>query len=81
MSHYSTLLKRKADAKVITPTPAHLCAFSETDPYYFIVKEKGKIIAEGSLTKIKLSLDESYLRKKIKNVCRKQDNMTTTIEY
>ena len=85
MSHYSALLKQKAEAKAktkaIAPTFSYLCDFSETDPYYFIVKENGKIIAEGSLTRIKLSLDESYLRKKIKNIRRKQDNMIATIEY
>jgi len=86
MSHYSALLKQKTEATVTQPVkppkdPTCLCDFSETDPYYFIVKEKGKIITEGSLMKIKLNLDESYLKKRIKAVHRKKDNMTAIIEY
>lgn len=86
MSYYSELLKRKREMAV-TPSPKpskepnHLCDFQETDPYHFVVKEKGKTIAEGSLIRLKILLDESYLRKKIKAVRRNKETMTAVLEY
>ena len=86
MSYYSELMKRKREAAVAQPVkppkdPTQLCDFSETDAYHFVVKEKGKTLAEGSLTRIKLTLDESYLRKKIKAVHRNKETMITILEY
>lgn len=86
MSYYAELQKRKNAAlsqPVVKPPkdPTHLCDFSETDPYRFTVREKGKMIAEGSLIKIKMILDESYLKKKIKAVRRNKENMTVILEY
>ncbi len=86
MSYYAELQKRKNAAfsqPVVKPPkdPTHLCDFSETDPYRFTVREKGKTIAEGSLIKIKMVLDESYLKKKIKAVRRNKENMTVILEY
>ena len=84
--YYAELQKRKNAAlsqPVVKPPkdPTHLCDFSETDPYRFTVREKGKTIAEGSLIKIKMVLDESYLKKKIKAVRRNKENMTAVLEY
>jgi len=86
MSYYSELMKRKRETAIAKPVkppkdPTHLCDFSETDPYHFVVKEKGKTLVEGSLTRIKLALDESYLRKKIKAVRRNKETMTAILEY
>lgn len=86
MSYYSELMKRKREVAVTQPVkppkdPTHLCDFSETDTYHFVVKEKGKTLAEGSLTQIKLALDESYLRKKIKAVHRNKETMIAILEY
>lgn len=86
MSYYAELQKRKNAAlsqPIVKPPkdPTHLCDFSETDPYRFTVREKGKMIAEGSLIKIKMILDESYLKKKIKAVRRNKENMTVILEY
>lgn len=58
-----------------------LCDFDETDPYYFVVKENGKVLAEGELFSVKLKLDESYLYKKVKSFSRDRSIMVTTLEY
>jgi hypothetical protein len=89
MSHYSTLLKQKAEAKAKATIsasanplpPIYLGDLSETDPYYFIVKEGGKIIAEGNLIRIKLQLDEVYLKRQILSIVRNRETMTAVLNY
>ena len=54
--------------------------FDETDPYYFLIRENGKILAEGSLLKVKLKLDESYIYKKIKFISRDRATMIATVD-
>ncbi len=58
-----------------------LADFDETDPHYFVVKEKDTILAEGELFMVKLKLDESYLYRPIKRVTRDRTTMLTTLEY
>lgn len=87
MSHYSALLKRKTEAKTAISAsanplpPLYLGDLSETDPYYFIVKEGGKIIAEGDLIRIKLRLDEAYLKRRILSIVRNRETMTAVLNY
>lgn len=90
MSYYSELLKKKREGSMTdsilnsvesSKEPMHLCDFPETDAYRFIVKEKGKIIADGSLMKAKMILPESYLQKKIRSVVRNKDTMTVILDY
>lgn len=64
-----------------SPNTARLCDFDETDPFYFVVKENDKILAEGELPHVKLKLDEEYLYKKIKKCTKDRVTMVTTIEY
>lgn len=58
-----------------------LADFDETDPYYFVVRENGKTLAEGELFSVKLKLDETYLYRPIKRVSRDRTTMLTTLEY
>lgn len=58
-----------------------LADFDETDPYYFVVRENGKILAEGELYMVKLKLDESYLYKKIKQISKDRTTMIATLDY
>ena len=60
---------------------SRLCDFDETDPYYFVIKENGKILAEGELYMVKLKLTDDYLYKKIKSISRDHLTMLATIEY
>ena len=60
---------------------ARIADFDDTDPYYFVVKEGDKILAEGSLLKVKLKLDNSYLYKKIKSCTKDRQTMVTTIKF
>lgn len=77
-SRYSAIRK---DQTLGSSNTARLGDFDETDPYYFVIKENGKIIAEGELLQVKLKLDESYLTKKIKTFSRDRITMLATIEY
>lgn len=58
-----------------------LADFDETDPYYFLIREDGKTIAEGELMMVKFKLDEAYLKKPIKKFTRTRENMMATVEY
>lgn len=58
-----------------------LTDFDDTDPYYFVVKENDKTIAEGDLMSIKLKLPEEYTFKKIKSVIRNRTNMVAEVIY
>lgn len=60
---------------------SRLADFDETDPYYFVVREAGKILAEGELFMVKLKLDESYLYKKIKQISKDRTTMVATLDY
>lgn len=60
---------------------ARLCDFDETDPYYFVVKENGRVLAEGSITKVRFLLSEEMLHRKIKNLTRDSSIMLATVEF
>lgn len=77
-SAYAAILKKQT---IGSPVTKRLADFDETDPYYLIVKDNGRILAEGEITTIKLVLDESYIYRKIKNYTRNASNMTAVIEY
>ena len=78
MSMYSSLMK---DATIGSANTSRICDFDETDPYYFVVREKGQILAEGELTVIKMKLDEAYLYKRIKNFSRDRSIMVAMIDF
>lgn len=75
---YAQLLKESKVGSLVTKKIAD---FDETDPYHFVVKENDKIIAEGSLTRIKLKLDESYFYRKIKAFSKDPITLIATIEF
>ena len=77
-SRYAMLKKEKTLGSINTKK---ISDFDETDPYYFIVKEDGKILAEGELTMVKLKLPLEYFDKIIKDVRRDRSNMTCHITY
>lgn len=77
-SMYAQLLK---ESKVGSLTTKKIADFDETDPYHFVVKEAGEVIAEGSLTRIKLKLDESYFYRKIKTFTKDPVTLIATIEF
>lgn len=77
-SMYAALRKDMTLGSIKT---ARLSDFDETDPYYFVAKEKDKTLAEGELYMIKLKLDESFLYRPIKRVTRDRTTMVATIEY
>lgn len=78
MSMYASLRQSTTLGSANTSRIADL---DETDPYYFVVKENGAILAEGELLAIKLKLDDSYLYKKIKNFQRDRSIMVATIDF
>ncbi len=55
--------------------------FDDTDPYYFVIKEGGQIIAEGDLMTVKIKLPEGYIFKKIKEFHRTRSNMVAEINF
>lgn len=71
----------KRESKVGSLVTNRLCDFDETDPYYFMVKENGRILAEGSITKIRFLLPEELLHKKIKTLTKDSGIMLATVEY
>lgn len=77
-SMYAALRK---DMTLGSTKTARLSDFDETDPYYFVVKEKDQILAEGELFMIKLKLDESFLYRPIKKIAKDRTTMVATIEY
>jgi hypothetical protein len=77
-SMYAAL--RKA-ATLGSANTARLADLDETDPYYFVVMENGKTLAEGDLTIVKLRLDERYFYRPIKRFNRDRVTMVATIEY
>lgn len=77
-SMYAALRK---DMTLGSAKTAKLSDFDETDPYYFVVRENGKTLAEGELFFVKLKLDESYLYRPIKRVSRDRTTMVSTLEY
>jgi hypothetical protein len=91
MSKYADLLRERAAGNTAKPAkpatkgkevlPKRLSDFPETEASHFIIRAKGRIIAEGSLTSIKFWLDESYLNRKIKEIRRDREAMTVSIDY
>ena len=77
-SMYAALRK---DMTLGSAKTAKLSDFDETDPYYFVVKEKDKTLAEGELFMIKLKLDESFLYRPIKRITKDRTTMVATLEY
>lgn len=71
----------KRESKVGSLVTNRLCDFDETDPYYFMVKENGQVLAEGSITKVRFLLSEEMLRRKIKNLTRDSGIMLATVEF
>ncbi len=61
--------------------PNKITDLEETDPYYFVAKDSGKIICEGELPAIKLALPYDYFEKKIKSFYRDRRTMTAYIEF
>lgn len=78
MSMYGSLMK---NATIGSANTSRICDFDETDPYYFVVREKGQTLAEGELTVIKMKLDEAYLYKRIKNFSRDRSIMVAMIDF
>lgn len=78
MSMYASLVKK---ATLGSSNTSRIADLDETDPYYFVVKENGTILAEGELLAVKLKLDDSYLYKKIKNFQRDRSIMMATIDF
>lgn len=78
MSMYGSLMKNATIGSVNT---SRICDFDETDPYYFVVREKGQTLAEGELIAIKMKLDEAYLYKRIKNFSRDRSIMVAMIDF
>ena len=78
MSRYSQILKEQT---LGSATTKRLADFDETDPYYFVIQENDQTIAEGSLLRVKLKLDESYLYKKIKQFSKDPTNMVATVRF
>lgn len=77
-SAYSRILKDKTLGSANTE---RIADFDETDPYYFIVYDGDRLIAEGELPMMKLKLDNKYLYKPIKKLYRSKVNMTATINF
>jgi len=71
----------KRESTVGSINTKRLCDFDETDPYYFVVKDNGRILAEGSITKIRFLLPEELLYKKIKTFTKDSGIMLATVEY
>lgn len=74
-------LQREATLGSAIQKTMRIADFDDTDPYYFVVKEDGKILAEGDLMMIKLKLPEEYIFKKIKDFHRNRTNMVAEITY
>ena len=77
-SRYSTLKKEKTLGSINTKKISDL---DETDPFYFIIRDNGKIVTEGDILKIKLRLPLEYFDRPIKSFSRNQSNMTATIDF
>lgn len=77
----SMYAKLKQERTLGSANTSKLSDFDDTDPYYFLVIDGGRIVAEGDLLQVKLKLDESYLNKPIKQFSRDRITMTTTIKY
>lgn len=77
-SMYAALTRQST---VGSSNTTRLCDFDETDPYYFVVREGDKILAEGELMKVKLKLDDSYLYKKIKRFERDKITMIASVVF
>lgn len=77
-SMYSKLVR---NSTIGSENTSRLCDFDETDPYYLVVRENGRILAEGELLMVKLKLEESYLYKKIKSFNRDRTIMVATIDF
>lgn len=77
-SRYAAL---RTNATIGSAKTTRLCDFDETDRYYFVVRENKDVIAEGELIRVKLKLDESYLKRPIKSFSRDQTTMIANISY
>lgn len=77
-SMYSKLVR---NSTIGSENTSRLCDFDETDPYYLVIRENGKILAEGELLTVKLKLEEPYLYKKIKSFNRDRSIMVATIDF
>ena len=77
-SRYSKIVQ---NSTIGSENTSRLCDFDETDPYYLVIRENGKILAEGELLTVKLKLEESYLYKKIKSFNRDRSIMVATIDF
>lgn len=78
MSMYASL---RQSTTLGSANTSRIADFDETDPYYFVVRESGQILAEGELITIKMKLDEAYLYKRIKNFSRDRSIMVATIDF
>lgn len=77
-SHFSLLKKEHTLGSMNYGKVSDL---DETDPFYFVVTEAGKKLAEGDITEIKMQLPLEYFDKKITRLRRDRTNMLAFIEY
>jgi len=77
----SMFAKLRQEATIGSASTKRIVDFDDTDPYYFVVKENGKVLVEGDLMRVKLKLDDSYLYRKIKWFTRDQTIMVATIDF
>lgn len=77
----SMYAKIRSEATLGSAKTTRIADFDETDPYYFVVKEEEKILAEGDLMAIKLKLPENYMYKKIKSFNRDRTIMVATVMF
>lgn len=77
-SMYAQLRKEKIIESI---NQSRIADFDETDPYYFVVYDQDKLIAEGDLPMMKLRLEDKYLYKPIKSFHKNKTTMVATIIF
>lgn len=77
-SHYSQIKRVGTIGSINTKRVADL---DETDPFYFVAKERDQVLAEGEISMLKLKLPDTYLYKPIKTIRRDRTNMVAFIEF
>ena len=76
-SRYANIIKSQATRTI---PPFRLSDFDADDPYYFVIRENGKTIAEGELKVIRSQLDKSFFTRNIRKISRDRITMVATVD-
>lgn len=77
-SHYSQI---KQAGTIGSQNTRRVVDLDETDPFYFVAKDAGQVIAEGEISMLKLRLPDTYLYKQIKSIHRDRTTMVAFIDF